>query len=251
MTVTEDFIPDSNGEFEAAAPNYPTAFGVTFTPPIIGGIAAVLGLGATIYLFLNLLLPTFQKYQELQVSQNEKQTLVEQKKAVLQQTEQVRAELALARQQQTEVLALFANEQTLDTLLIDLNRVVESVNANAGGNFTRARLKRYVPANQFAEVIVDGSLGSAVNGKLKRRVINVELEGTFEQTQAIIRNIERLQSLLLIKDYQSTLAQVTPNQQGRVGRGGTINTSFQLEALIPANPAEVSQAAAATSPVPK
>ncbi len=67
----------------------------------------------------------------------------------MQQTQQVRAELALAKRQQTEVLALFANEQTLDTLLIDLNRVVESVNVNAGGNFTRARLKRYVPANRL------------------------------------------------------------------------------------------------------
>ena len=251
MTVSEDFISDGEGDFEAAAPTYPTAFGVTFTPAISGVIIAVLGLAGTIYLILNLVLPTFQKYQELQASRSEKQTLVEQKKAVLQQTDQVRTELAQTKQQQTEVLALFASEQTLDTLLLDLNRVVESGNAKPGG-FIRARLKRYVPASPLAEVITDGSLGAAVNGKLKRRVINVELEGTFEQTQAIIRNIERLQSLLLIKDYQSTLAQATPNQQGRVSGGsGTINTAFQLQALIPADPAEAANAAAVANPPPK
>lgn len=248
MTVSEDFITDDTGDFQPAAPNYPVVFGQTLTPAVSGVLIALLGLAGTLYLILNLVLPTFQKYQELQASRNEKRALVEQKQVVVQQTEQVRAQLAQAKQQNTEVLALFANEQTLDTLLLDLNRVVEAGNASPGRNFVRARLKRYVPANATAEVITDGSLGAEVNNKLKRRIINVELEGTFEQTQAIIRNIERLQPLLLIRDYQSTLAQATPNQQGRVGNAGTITTSFQLQALIPASSAETGTAAASPAP---
>jgi type IV pilus assembly protein PilO len=248
MTASKDFFPDDGGEFETAAPTYPTAFGVTFTPSVSGALIAGLGLMGSIYLILNLVLPTFQKYQELQTSRNDKQAQVQQKQAVLQQTEQVRTELALAKKQQTEVLALFANEQTLNTLLLDLNRVVESGNATRGRNFIRARLKRYVPATQSAEVITDGSLGSVVNGKLKRQVVNVELEGTFEQTQAIIRNIERLQPLLLIRDYQSTLVQAAPNQLGTSVRGsGTITTSFLLQALIPASTEEAANAATAAN----
>lgn len=250
MTVSDDFISDNSGEFEVAAPTYPTAFGVTLTPAVSGVLIALLGLAGTAYLIPNLVLPTFQKYQELQASRNEKQALVEQKQAVVQQTEQVRDQLAQAKQRNTAVLALFANEQTLDTLLLDVNRVVESANANPGRNSIRAKLKRYVPANQTAEVITDSSLGAQVNGQLKRRIINVELEGTFEQTQAIIRNIERLQPLLLIRDYQSTSAPATPNQQGRVGNS-SINTSFQLQALIPASPAETASAAAVANPAPK
>lgn len=243
MTVSEDFIPDDGGEFEAAAPTYPTAFGVTFTPAVSGALIAGVGLAGSIYLILNLLLPTFQKYQELQTSRNDKQAQVQQKQAVLQQTEQVKTELALAKQQQVEVLGLFANEQSLNTLLLDLNRVIESGNANPQRNFIRARLKRYVPAAQSPEVITDSSLGSAVNGKLKRQVVNVELEGTFEQTQAIVRNIERLQPLLLVKDYQSTLVQAAPNQLGGSVRGsGTITTAFQLQALIPATAEEAAVA---------
>lgn len=252
MTVSEDFIPDDGGEFEAAAPTYPTAFGVTFTPAVSGAIIAVVGLAGSIYLILNLLLPTFQKYQELQTSRNDKQAQVQQKQAVLQQTEQVRTELALAKQQQIEVLGLFANEQSLNTLLLDLNRVVESGNANPQRNFIRARLKRYVPAAQPTEVITDSSLGPAVNGKLKRKVVNVELEGTFEQTQAIIRNIERLQPLLLVKDYQSTLVQAASDQLGGSVRGsGTITTAFQLQALIPANAEEAANVAAPANPPQK
>lgn len=252
MTVSEDFITE-DGDFEAAAPTYPTAFGVTFTPVVSGVLIAVLGLAATLYLILNVVLPAFQKYQELRTSRDQKQGLVAQKQAVLQQNEQLRIDLAQARQQKVEVLALFANERTLDTLLLDLNRVVESGNASPGRNTGRARLKRFVPATTAGEIITDGSLGAAVNGKLKRQVVNVELEGTFEQTQAIIRNIERLQPLLLIKDYQSTLAQATSNQQGArlAGNAGTITTSFQLQALIPASADEAAQAAAAANPPPK
>jgi len=253
MTISEDFITDEGGEFEAVGPTYPTAFGVTFTPVVSGVLIAVLGLAATLYLLLNVVMPAFQKYQELQTSRTQKQGLVSQKQAVLQQNEQLRIDLARARQQKTEVLALFANERTLDTLLLDLNRVVESGNASPGRNAVRARLKRFVPATTSSEIITDGSLGADVNGKLKRQVVNVELEGTFEQTQAIIRNIERLQPLLLVKDYQSTLAQGTSNQQGArlVGSPGTITTSFQLQALMPVSADEAQRAAAAANPPPK
>lgn len=158
MTISEDFITDDGGDFEAAGPTYPTAFGVTFTPVVSGVLIAVLGLAATLYLILNVVMPAFQKYQELQTSRTQKQGLVSQKQAVLQQNEQLRIDLARARQQKTEVLALFANERTLDTLLLDLNRVVESGNVSPGGNATRARLKRFVPATTSSEIISDSTL---------------------------------------------------------------------------------------------
>lgn len=246
MTVTEDFISvEEGGEFEAAAPTYPTAFGITLTPAVSGVLIAVLGLGGALYLVLNMVMPAFAKYQELQASRNEKQGLIQQKQTGLIQTEQVKTQLAQAKQQKVEVLGLFANEKTLDTLLLDLNRVVESSNAQIQRNNVRAKLKRFVPVNQTAEAIADSSLGAAVNGKLKRRVVNIELEGTFEQTQSIIRNIERLQPLLIVRDYQSALAQASPNQQGKVVLGGpaTIATSFQLQALMPIGSEEAATAA--------
>ncbi|AFZ31255.1 type IV pilus assembly protein PilO [Gloeocapsa sp. PCC 7428] len=244
MTVTEDFIPEESIEFQPVAPSYPKAFGVTLTPAVSGVLIALLGLAGSVYLVVNLLMPTWQRHQELQTSRDEKNALVEQKQLAIQQTEQVRAELAQVKQQNAQVLTLFADERTLDTLLLDLNRVVESGNAQVQ-NAPRAKLKRFVPVNQSPEIVSDGSLGGAVNGKLKRQVVNIELEGTFEQTQSIIRNIERLQPLLIVKDYQSSLAQTGDSQQPGVvqPRGAVITTSFQLEALMPASPAEAAAAA--------
>ena len=121
MTLSDEFISfeDDGG----AAPTYPSAFGITFTPPIIGILLAVAGLVGAAYLVVSLVMPALQRYQELTDSQNQKQALVEQKAASLQQKEQVQAQLVQAKQQNTQVLALFANEQTLDTLLLDLNRL--------------------------------------------------------------------------------------------------------------------------------
>ena len=239
MTVTEDFISVEEGQDpDVAAPIYPTAFGVTFTPAISGVLLAVLGLAGTLYLLFTQVMPAWQRSQELEASRNEKQALVEQKQITMRQFEKVITGLAQAKQQNAEVLSLFANEKTLDTLLLDVNRVVESANAKPQRNDVRAKLKRFVPANQSAEVIADGTLGPAVDGKLKRRVVNVEIEATFEQTQSILRNIERLQPLLIVRDYQSSLVQAAPDAQAKVVRNGptTITTSFQLQALIPATP---------------
>jgi len=64
-------------------------------------------------------------------------------------------------------------------------------------------------------------------------VFNVTIEGTFEQTESIIRDIERMQPLLIVRDYQSTLAPMsTADAKGQVG-SAIITTSFQLQALMP------------------
>ena len=245
MTLSEEFIAVDDGV--EAAPTYPSAFGVTLTPEISGLLIALAGLAVGGYMLLNLLMPTWQRHQELTANQNQKQSLVQQKAASLNQEEKIKAELAQAKQQKAEVLALFANEQTLDTLLIDLNRVIQSANAQKNGY---AQLKKFVPANQTAEIITDGSLGPEVNGKLKRRNIDVIFEGTFEQTQAILRNIERLQPLLIIRNYKSNMAPATSSDsdpKNSIVTGPTvISTSFQLQALIPLSSEEAAKAAQPT-----
>ncbi len=253
MTFTEDFISvEESGELRAPTPTYPTAFGVTFTPAIIGLIVAALGVAGSLYLLLCQLMPAWENYQKLQADLAQKQTQVQQKQAILKQIGKVNADLANAKQQQAEVLTLFANEKNLDTFLLDLNQLVDAANAKLSRSDSRAKLKRFVPVNQAAEVVSDGTLGPAVNGKLKRRVFNITLEGTFDQTESILRSIERLQPLLIVKDYQSTLATATPDSKGKVTRGpATINTSFQLQAIIPVTPEEAAQATAAANQVKK
>jgi len=250
MTLSEDFnFADQNGE-DSAAPAYPVVFGISFTPPIIGIIVGVIGLGGAIYMLLNMVMPAWESFQQQQTKANDLQAQVDQKKASLKQIDKVKEELNQAQQQKIQVLGLFSNEKTLDTLLLDINRLVESGNVQTPSNPVRAKLQKFVPVTQKSEPITDGSLGTQVDGKLKRSIINIEIVGTYEQTQSIIRNIERLQPLLIMKDYQSKLAPPEPTapsdkQVKKIGPS-SITTSFLLQALMPLSPEEVAAAAAAS-----
>lgn len=252
MTFTDD-IDFVEGGFEESAPAYPVVFGITFTPKVGGILIGVLGLAGAAYVAMNMVMPSWDNFQQQQTKQTDLQSQIEQKKASISQIDQVKKELADAKVQQGQVLGLFANEKTLDTLLIDLNRLVESGNDLLPATAIKSKLKKFTPDSQKSEVIADGSFGPLVDGKLKRSKINIEFNGTYEQTQSILRNIERLQPLLLVKDYQSTLSPDTATDaQGKpIRRIGPapITTSFQLQALMPLTPEETAaQAKPATPP---
>ncbi|KOP27584.1 pilus assembly protein PilO [Hapalosiphon sp. MRB220] len=241
MTLSEDINFMEDGELIEAKSAYPVVFGISFTPKIIGILVGALGFVGALYMLLNLVMPAWDTFGQNQTKQSDLQGQVDQKKATIKQIDQVKQDLADAKQQQTQVLGLFANEKTLDTLLLDLNRLVEANNSTLSINATRAELKKFVPVSDKAEPITDGSLGTQVDGKLKRRSVNVEIVGTYEQTQSILRNIERLQPLLIVKDYQSALApQPTPETGKKLLQVGPapISTSFQLQALMPLSPEE-------------
>ncbi|PMB44982.1 pilus assembly protein PilO [Fischerella thermalis CCMEE 5201] len=248
MTLSQDINFVEDGESLEAASAYPVVFGISFTPKVIGILVGVLGFAGALYMLFNLVMPAWETFGQNQAKQGELQGQVDQKKATIKQMDKVKQELADAKQQQTQVLGLFANEKTLDTLLLDLNRLVESNNATVSINVTRAELKKFVPVSDKAEPIIDGSLGQQVDGKLKRRSVNVEIIGTYEQTQSILRNIERLQPLLIVKDYQSTLAPQPAPEPGktlvRIGPA-PISTSFQLQALMPLTPEDIAAIQAA------
>ncbi|GAP97533.1 hypothetical protein [Leptolyngbya sp. NIES-2104] len=227
--MTADFIPDS--EFEST-PNYPTAFGVTFTPTISGillGLLGLLGGGALIYY---LVMPAFETNQTLSKSVEEKTQQLQQQGAIRKQIQDAKDQLEKAKQKRDQVYSLFANEKTLNTLMFDLNQLIERNNAgllaarntklNACPAYVRqifatpggaqefqdqfgplvseAKLKRFKPDDKGAAVINDSSLGAPINNKLKRQTIDIEIRGNFNQTQSIFRTIERLQPLLLVRN---------------------------------------------------
>jgi type IV pilus assembly protein PilO len=244
MTLSQDFNFGDNREFGTQASPGPVIFGITVTPKVLGIIVGTLGVAGAGYMVLNLVLPAWETYQQRQTQANSLQSQVNQKKASVQQIGQVKADLAQAQRETIQVLSLFANENTLDTLLLDINRLVESGNAAVPANAVRGQLKSFVPASDPPQTITDGTFGSLVDGKLKRSSVRVEIQATFEQTQSIMRNIERLQPLLIIKDYQARLApEPTSNSRDeepviRVGPA-PITTSFELQALMPLNPEEI------------
>lgn len=270
MTISDDYIPgDPNYD---AGPSYPVVFGVTLTPLVSGVLLALLGLGGAAYLLLNFVQPEWDKYQQLNAQVEQKKAQVAQQGQLRKQIEDAKASLETARKQRADVLTLFANESTLNTLVLDLNRQIETRNAGiararqeklascpawvrrnlqqvedqAGDLVARAQLKRFVPDPKLSGVITDGSYGPQVNNKLKREVVSVAIEGNFNQTQSILRSIERLQPLLVFRNLQS-VAGVDGKKQSKLyeSRGNSvrflpncqpdskITTTFQLEALLP------------------
>jgi type IV pilus assembly protein PilO len=243
MTISGDFVPSDGRDF-GSEPAYPTVFGISLTPTVSGALIAVLGVGAAAYLLLNQVQPAWNQYQSLQAEAEQKETQIQQRGNIQKKIDDANKNLAQAQQRRTEVYSLFADEKTLDTLLLDLNRLV---------NARKAKLSSFVPAPEPATVITDSSLGATVNGKLKRKEITVNLEGNYEQTQSIMRSVERLQPLLLVKSFNSQLDQstqkITVDRRGRlipVGRPETnLKTSFKLQALLPLTPQEATAAAKA------
>jgi type IV pilus assembly protein PilO len=233
----EEFIPV--GE-QQEKPDYPTAFGITFTPQVSGVVIGVLGLLGAAYLLVNLVQPEWQRYQQLKTEIATQKTTLQNPEAIRAQIRQAQANLDQAKQQNKQVLSLFANEKTLDTLLLDLNSFVKD---------RRGTLVSFKPGEQAESVVNDGSLGSAVNGKLKRETIDLELEGSFDQVQSILRSFERLQSLLLVKDFKAQVseAQTLRLEKGKVVPDGqpTIKTMFTLEALSPVSTQQETAAPAA------
>jgi type IV pilus assembly protein PilO len=294
MTASGDFIPTEQNL--DTGPNYPVVFGIPLTPTVSGILLGVFGLGAAAYLLLNLVQPEWAKYQELDAKVRDKETQVQQQQAIAAQIDTAKKDLEAAKQQRESVLTLFSSESTLNTLLLDINRQIQARNAGieqakqdklatcpawvknnltqvedeVGPLVVRAQLKKFTPITdpKISGLITDGSYGPLVNGKLKREAINVVFEGNFAQTQAILRSIERLQSLLVLKNVDFVVGEGAGGSSKLAGRlfeiqGNTVRflpncqpetkvtSSFQLEALIPPTSEELATANPQPSPPPK
>lgn len=253
MTVGGDFIPTDR---EIEGPSYPKVFGISLTPTV-GGIAlAIAGAVGAYLLWANLVQPSLDRNQQLKADIAAKQQDLANLGDAQQQIAQARERLRLAQQLQADVLGLFATDESLDTLLLDVNERVQSVNAGIQDPERRARLARFDFVPEASGLVTDGSLGEPVNNKLERRVYNVEVLGSFPQTQSIIRNIERLQPLLVVDNFKSELDRSTQkivlSPQGQIVPAGQpetrVNTAFRLEALVPANSAGATGTPPAANP---
>ncbi|HEY9829884.1 MAG TPA: hypothetical protein V6D26_04850 [Stenomitos sp.] len=240
----EEFLPEGQVE----TPNYPTAFGITFTPKVGGIIFAVLGLLGAAYLFVNVVQPEWARNQTLQDEKAKIQDDIKRLGEIKQKIALKKQELEAAKVQNKQVLSLFANEKTLDTLLLNLNSSIKE---------RKGALQTYSPGENPPTtdgVINDSSLGAEVNGKLQRKTINVELVGSFNQIQSIMRSFERLQTLLVVKDFKLETSddpiivvldssgksvpgvrkKDKPGQEGVVANANpNLKATFKLEVLMP------------------
>ncbi|NET08717.1 MAG: hypothetical protein F6K16_29285 [Symploca sp. SIO2B6] len=235
-----DFMDEE--QFVDEEPDFPTVFGIQLSPIVIAVLLALVGIGAAVFLFLNFLQPTLQKKGELEAQVQELEGQIQDPAEADRLIAEADERAAAAEQLQADVLALFADESSLETLLFDINERVKS--ANAQDETELAILSRFEVNEGASGVVNDGSLGEAVNGRLNRLVYNLEMEGNYRQTRSILRGIERLQPLLLIQDFKSEVQSVErtilldenfevvdiESPQPR------LKTSFKIDALAPAEP---------------
>jgi type IV pilus assembly protein PilO len=237
MTASGDFVPTGDGNFEG--PAYPKLFGITLTPMIVGVLIALLGALGAYLLWSNFVQPTLDKNQQLKQEIADKEQQLSTQQETQRRIDEARVKLQEARQLQADVLGLFASEQSVNTLLLDVNERVNAVNAGVQDPERRATLSKFAVNSEKSGIITDSSLGAAVNNRLQRAVYQVELQGSFPQTASIIRNIERLQPLLIISDFKSDSAdhKLILDTQGRLIPANQpdtrVTTSFRLDALVP------------------
>ncbi|WP_448573726.1 hypothetical protein [Trichothermofontia sp.] len=226
-------------------PQYPSAFGITFTPFIGGVIIAVIGLGGGLYVLASQVLPAWQQFQTLEVEVQGKKQQVEQQQASKTAVAEAQANLEKALQRQERVTKFFSQTRNLDTILLTLNQIAE---------------EREVKINQFTpgatEVVEDDTLGPGVKGKLERTNFTVELEGKFRATQSVLRSIERLEPLLLIRDLEAESDRPTPQLEVSLAETPqgvpsdrpiltttaaepTLTTTFTLQAIRALTPEEI------------
>lgn len=236
-----DFMVDDD-QFVEEEPDFPTVFGIQMTPTVVGILLALLGLGAAVFAFLNLLQPVLEQRSTLKAEVAQLEGQIQDPAEAQRLIDAAEERVAQAEQLEADVLALFADESSLETLLLDINERVESANAGVADESRRAVLSKFNVDGGSSGLVNDGSLGPAVDGRLNRLVYDLELEGSYAQTQSILRSIERLQPLLVVQDFRTELQPVervlTVDERGTLlgveSEQPRLKTSFQIDALSPA-----------------
>ena len=234
-------------------------FGLSFTPQVQGILIGVVGLGIAGYVIYSLILPILAQRTELDAkiteSENKKSQL--EKQRLRKNTAEQKREASKDRR--SKVTTFFASDDSMQTLVLDMNRIVDQLNAGITDPEEQARLTKFEPvlpkppagptpapaSIEELSVVTDGTLGSGVNGKLRRLIFNVGFQGSFSQTQNFMRDLERLQSLILVKKLDTKLTEQNPTVEVGIKNGQLISlpsvkprldTTFEMQALLPLNP---------------
>ncbi len=236
----------------------PSLFGIQFTPKVIGIIIGIAGTLLAIAGIYKAVLPAVQQGNTLGEEIKTTQREIEKQNERLSKKAEAEQELASALQRRASVTGLFADESTLETLLFDLNEQINQINVNITKDAEKARITEFEPVqNQEGsdiEVVNDSSLGTGVNGKLRRREYKVEFEGSFAQTRQFLTTLERMQPLLVTRNLTSELVEQNPVVQGEYKNGKFVPSAkqpqrrltiaFDLHALLPLSKEQVEAMAA-------
>ncbi len=270
MAASGDFLPgeDQLGE---VGPTYPTVFGLELTPPAQALAIVLLGVAASFALYNFLVRPVRQQITAANQAVNDVQAQVDQQRASLQEVAVLQAQLDEAIQQRVAIYDLLGTSTTLDTLLIDINQQIQNSNAaiedvlrsdfdridqgqlaSLGLNqaqVTQIRsqfagdpvIQRVLYASELwqftpSQVVPWTAAPPELQGKINSQTVEVSMQALFPQTLNILRNIERLEPLIIIRNLEQEQAPLRGGLSEEDVQGLTrpLNTTFTLEVLVPA-----------------
>jgi type IV pilus assembly protein PilO len=246
--MTAEFITSDKQEEDTGTQEI---FGLKLTPQVQAIGIAVLGLllaGGIGYQFV---LPEFQKGGEFKQKITESKQTQVQLQAQIQKKAEAEAKQEEAKQRRANVTAMFASDASANTLLLDMTQLVNRINAGVQGDDLKAKITKFepylappgaAPAALDPDILSDTSFGPSLPGKLRRKKFKVEFEGNFAQTRNFMRNLELMQSLLVVRNLKSELLSSTQQIDVDLVKGKIvpvdqpqtlIKTSFDLHALLP------------------
>jgi type IV pilus assembly protein PilO len=249
--MTAEFITSDKQEEETGTQEI---FGLKLTPQVQAIGIAVLGLLLAGGLGYQFVLPEFQKGGEFKQKITESKQTQLQLQAQIQKKAEAEAKQEEAKQRRANVTAMFASDASADTLLLDMTQLVNRINAGVQGDDLKAKITRFepyllpaaaataAPAARDPDILADTSFGPSLAGKLRRKKFKVEFEGNFAQTRNFMRNLELMQSLLVVRNLKSELLSSTQPIEVDFLKGKIvpvdqpqtlIKTTFDLHALLP------------------
>ncbi|BAQ59663.1 type IV pilus biogenesis protein PilO [Geminocystis sp. NIES-3708] len=227
FNTSDEFDPQDEDFGEGG--DFPVAFGITFTPQVTGIAIGVGGFLIAGYLFWSQVLPVWNELSELNKQKQEKQSQLEQLNSskldlVIAKKQN---ELTEAKDLKEDVLKLFATDQTLDTLLLDVNSFT---------NFSNIKMNTFVPTLE-RQTVADESFGSLATNNLQVKSYSIDLEGSFNQLQLFLQDLERLQPLLVVKNLNTSTINppqyLLENNQLITIEQPKLKTTITLQAVFP------------------
>ncbi|WP_199247385.1 type 4a pilus biogenesis protein PilO [[Phormidium] sp. ETS-05] len=243
---------------------------LVITPMIQGVLAAVAGVAVAGLLVWKLVLPAMATRSTLETEIATIKGDISNKEKTAATLKEAEAKLEEAKRQKNDVISLFPDNKALQTLLLDINKIVKQRGAQLGsfkpltednwilkpeGTAAGGAAPPPPPAGadgKAANPAADLKLTQAIEGK----TVEMELKGNFNQVQASLRDFERLQQMVLLDGFTLKLnaesQYVVVNSQGQIVKRGEpeIETKFKLMAVVPL-PAEELEKLAAPPPPPE
>jgi type IV pilus assembly protein PilO len=207
---------------------------------LYGLVAGLMGIGGAVAIYFSLVQPASLRVQQLESEVAAINNEIRQKEAALKDRGRVEEELRQAQQQRTRLEAVFGSQQDLQVALLTIDQQVRDSGATLrsfkpGAVATAGQVEEQTPGTEQKKPTQAKVPAEQTTGLLKKVTYEVELQGTYPQTLAVLRNIERLRLLLNITKF-SIEAPTARDEDGEVSR---LTTRFTLEAFVPLTPEEL------------